>query len=104
MPMDQVRQALQSLPAPVALIGAKDGERHNITTVAWISQESGDPPQVMVSIAPQRFIHDMIVKSKEFMVTVMGDGDKRLPFSAGQNPAGMWTRLRNWDFPPNRRK
>ncbi|AFV12036.1 FMN reductase-like protein [Thermacetogenium phaeum DSM 12270] len=81
--MGAIRQALQTLPAPVALIGAKDGDRHNITTVAWICQESGDPPQVMVSIAPQRFIHDMIVRSREFMVTVMGEGDEEAALFCG---------------------
>ncbi len=75
MATDQISQALHRLPMPVALIGAVDGDVHDITTVAWLNQESSDPPHVMISVAPQRYIHNLIVKSKEFMVTIMGEGD-----------------------------
>ncbi|HHV35531.1 MAG TPA: flavin reductase family protein [Syntrophomonadaceae bacterium] len=68
---------------PVALIGARDGDKHNITTVAWINQCSWTPLQVMVSIAPQRYIHDMIAKSREFMVTIMGEGEEETVFFCG---------------------
>jgi flavin reductase (DIM6/NTAB) family NADH-FMN oxidoreductase RutF len=80
---DQMRQALHLLPMPVALIGARDGDKHNITTVAWINQASWTPLQVMVSIAPQRYIHDMIVKSSEFMVTIMGEGEEATVYFCG---------------------
>ncbi|MGB4504079.1 MAG: flavin reductase family protein [Syntrophaceticus sp.] len=83
MTSDQMRSALDLLPMPVVLIGARDGDKHNVTTVAWINQCSWTPLQVMVSIAPQRYIHDMIAKSREFMVTIMGEGDEETVFFCG---------------------
>lgn len=83
MTSDQRRQALHLLPMPVVLIGARDEDKHNITTVAWINQCSWTPLQVMVSIAPQRYIHDMIAKSREFMVTIMGEGEEGTAFFCG---------------------
>ena len=84
---DQLHQAVHLLPMPVTLIGAKDGDQHNITTAAWVNQISWNPLQLMVSISPQRYIHDMIARTGEFMVTIMGEGDKATAFF-------LWDKIR----------
>lgn len=71
MNSESLTAAVRSLVWPVCLVGAKENGKHNVMTVAWISQVSHDPLLVMVSIAPGRFTHDMIVRTGEFMVSVL---------------------------------
>ena len=56
----------QGYPKIVAVIGAKYGQRTNYMTAAWTTYLSHDPLLFGVSIAPQRFTHDLIKKSGEF--------------------------------------
>ncbi|MBE3585000.1 MAG: flavin reductase family protein [Thermoanaerobacter sp.] len=63
--------AVRSLVWPVCLVGAMEDGRHNVMTAAWISQVSHNPLLVMVSIAPGRFTHDMIVRTGEFMISIL---------------------------------
>lgn len=71
MRSESLTAAVRSLVWPVCLVGAKENDKHNVMTVAWISQVSHDPLLVMVSIAPGRFTHDLIVRTGEFMVSIL---------------------------------
>jgi len=42
----------------------------NIMTVAWIIPVSADPPLLAISIRPERYSHDIILESGEFMVNI----------------------------------
>jgi flavin reductase (DIM6/NTAB) family NADH-FMN oxidoreductase RutF len=42
----------------------------NIVTLAWSMPTSFDPPQVAISVAPQRYSHGLIEKTGEFVVNV----------------------------------
>ncbi|HUW63256.1 MAG TPA: flavin reductase family protein [Spirochaetia bacterium] len=66
--------SLTSLVWPVVLVGVKEGEKHNLMTAAWVSQVSAKPALVMVSIAPGRYTHDILLKSGEFVLTVLSAG------------------------------
>ncbi|MDR9756141.1 MAG: flavin reductase family protein [Thermacetogeniaceae bacterium] len=96
---DQLHQAVHLLPMPVTLIGAKDGDQHNITTAAWINQISWNPLQLMVSISPQRYIHDMIARTGEFMVTIMGEGDRATAFFCGTRSGRNTDKLKELNLP-----
>jgi len=68
---------------PVALVTVATPEKTNVMTVGWASPVSSDPPILMVSIAPKRFTHDLILKAGEFGVSILGDGQKQLSSLAG---------------------
>ena len=42
----------------------------NIITLAWCMPTSRRPPMLAISVAPKRLSHEMIVKTKEFVVNV----------------------------------
>ncbi len=44
----------------------------NVMTVAWIIPVSADPPLLAMSIRPERYSHNLILESGEFVVNVPG--------------------------------
>lgn len=70
-------------PDPVALITVATAKKTNVMTVGWTSPISFDPPILLVSIAPKRFTHDLIVQSGEFGVSILADDQKDLATLAG---------------------
>jgi flavin reductase (DIM6/NTAB) family NADH-FMN oxidoreductase RutF len=70
-------------PDPVALVTVATRERTNVMTVGWASPVSSKPPILMVSIAPGRFTHDLVLEAKEFGVSILADDQKKLSEIAG---------------------
>lgn len=70
-------------PDPVALVTVATETRSNVMTVGWASPISINPPILMVSIAPQRFTHDLILEAGEFGVSILADDQKKLSELAG---------------------
>ncbi|HIE13173.1 MAG TPA: flavin reductase family protein [Desulfotomaculum sp.] len=64
-------KALGQLPWPVTLIGSFHDGRHNLMTASWVSQVSFSPPLVMVSIAPERYTHELIAATGEFVISIL---------------------------------
>lgn len=56
--------------SPVVLISCADGKQENIITIAWTGVICSRPPLISVSIRPSRFSHDLISKSKEFVLNI----------------------------------
>jgi flavin reductase (DIM6/NTAB) family NADH-FMN oxidoreductase RutF len=42
----------------------------NITTVAWVTPVSNEPPLVMINLSPTRHSHTLIQESQEFIINV----------------------------------
>lgn len=58
-------------PVPVVLITSqRPGGKPNIITVAWVGTVCSDPPMVGVSIRPQRYSHDIIAETGQFVVNL----------------------------------
>ena len=64
------------------------GEQVNGMTAAWVSQVSLNPLLVMVSIAPARYSHSLIIKSGIFAINVLTTDQaelaKRFGFKSGR--------------------
>lgn len=61
-------------PVPAVMVscrGEGDGELPNIITVAWAGTVNSDPPMVSVSVRKERFSHDMIASTGEFVVNMV---------------------------------
>lgn len=60
-------------PTPVVLVSCADPEhpeRQNMITLAWAGTVNSDPPMVSVSIRKERYSHDLIRNSGEFVVNL----------------------------------
>ena len=58
-------------PVPVVLISCADDEGHkNVMTAAWAGTICSDPVMLSVSIRKERYSHELITKSGEFVVNL----------------------------------
>jgi len=57
-------------PRQTILCTSQFNGEDNIITLAWTMIISRTPPIIAISIAPQRFSHDMVKNSKEFTINV----------------------------------
>jgi len=58
-----------AFPMQAALVTCNDEKgKTNVITIAWHTAISKKPPLYGISIAPSRYSHDLIKKSKEFVI------------------------------------
>jgi len=57
-------------PLPPALISSGTVENPNVMTAAWTGVISSDPALTYVSIRPSRYSHEIISRTKEFVVNL----------------------------------
>lgn len=58
-------------PVPAVMISCADEEgRSNIMTAAWAGTICSDPVMVSVSIRPERYSHDVIARTGEFVINL----------------------------------
>jgi len=57
-------------PLPAVLVTCSDGVRDNVFTVSWAGTVCTDPPMVSISVRPQRYSHELIRKSREFVIAL----------------------------------
>lgn len=57
-------------PVPVVMISCSDGDKTNITTIAWTGIASSEPPMVYVSLRKSRYSYDIIKKTGEFILNI----------------------------------
>lgn len=58
-------------PVPAVLITTSDKRGNaNIFTVAWAGTVCSDPPMVSISVRPERYSHQMIEETKEFVINL----------------------------------
>ena len=63
-------------PVPVVLVSCADPdnpEKKNMITLAWAGTVNSEPPMVSVSIRKERYSHDLIAKSGEFVVNLVDE-------------------------------
>jgi flavin reductase (DIM6/NTAB) family NADH-FMN oxidoreductase RutF len=68
---------------PVVLVTVAGETKMNVMTVGWASPVSFKPPILMVSIAPPRFTHDLLLEAGEFGVSVLSEDQRELSKIAG---------------------
>src|SRR5665647_507649 len=80
--------AFTALVHGVYVITTRAGEKINGMTASWVSQVSLKPPLVMVSIAPSRYTHTLIMESDIFAINVLAsdqvDLAKRFGYKSGR--------------------
>lgn len=59
-------------PVPAVMVSCKGREgKANIITVAWAGTICSDPAMVSISVRPERYSHDLITESKEFVINLV---------------------------------
>ena len=59
-------------PVPAVMVSCKrPGERSNIITVAWAGTVCSDPAKVSISVRPERYSHDIIEETGEFVINLV---------------------------------
>ncbi len=59
-------------PVPVVMVSCgRAGEKPNIITAAWAGTVCSEPPMLSVSVRKERYSHDMIRESGEFVVNLV---------------------------------
>lgn len=61
-----------TFPMHAVLVTCNDGDKKtNIITISWQCPISKNPPLYGISVAPSRYSHDLIKKSKEFVINFL---------------------------------
>ena len=63
-------------PVPAVMVSCRAPEadaKPNIVTVAWVGTVNSDPPMMSISVRGNRFSHDLIAKSGEFVVNLVDE-------------------------------
>lgn len=59
-------------PLPAVMVSCKRSDgKANIITVAWAGTVCSDPPMVSISVRPERYSHDIIKDSGEFVINLV---------------------------------
>lgn len=59
-------------PLPVLMVSCnRKGEKPNIVTVAWTGTICSDPAMVSISVRPERYSHDIIEETGEFVINLV---------------------------------
>ena len=59
-------------PVPVVMISCnRPNEKPNIVTVAWAGTINSDPVMVSISVRPERYSHDIIEETGEFVMNLV---------------------------------
>ena len=60
-------------PVPAVMVSCKrPGERPNIITLAWVGTVNSEPPMCSISVRKERYSHDIIQSSGEFIINLCG--------------------------------
>ncbi len=70
MPKITWKGSVQLSPLPAVLVTSKSGERENVFTVAWTGVACTQPPKVYISVRPERYSHELISESGEFVINL----------------------------------
>ena len=57
-------------PVPAVMVSCGDGNVNNIITIAWTGIINTDPPMTYVSVRKERYSHDIIKKTGEFVINL----------------------------------
>lgn len=69
---------LNPLPVIMATVGELNGES-NIITIAWTGIINSNPPMTYISVKPERYSYDMLIREKNFCINLV---TKELAFAA----------------------
>ncbi|MDN5345178.1 MAG: hypothetical protein PWQ18_1292 [Clostridia bacterium] len=94
----EISRALGKIACPCGLVGVKQGERHDLTTVAWFTQESSNPPQVMVALHPHRYVLELLDAAGEFVLSILADDQEHIATYCGSHSGRDMDKIKELDL------
>ena len=61
-------------PIPAVMVSCGTMEDSNIITIAWTGIINSKPPMTYVSVRPERYSHDIIDETGEFVINLVNEG------------------------------
>ena len=61
---------LSPVPAVLVSCGGTRGWKPNLITIAWAGNVCSEPPMLSISVRPERYSHEIIETTREFVVNV----------------------------------
>ena len=90
-------------PVPAVMVSCRAPEadaKPNIVTVAWVGTVNSEPPMMSISVRGNRFSHDLIAKSGEFVVNLVDEAHCKARISAASGRGATWTSGRSATLRP----
>jgi flavin reductase (DIM6/NTAB) family NADH-FMN oxidoreductase RutF len=81
IPNDKV---ISEIVCPTTLVGVM-WEKHNLTTVCWITQVSENPLQIAISLCNKHYSLHVLKETKEFAVNFLREGQDEIAKFCGMN-------------------
>ena len=69
---------------PCNLITTGDGERRNVAAINWTMPLNNDPPLMMTVVEAGIFTNELIQKSQEFVINLMGEPNAEKVLACGR--------------------
>lgn len=60
-------------PVPAVMVSCGTMEKPNIITIAWTGTINSDPPMTYISVRKERYSHDIISESGEFVINLVSE-------------------------------
>lgn len=88
-----------NLCVPIVLVSAQHEGVKNVMTAAWSAPASFDPPLIQVAIGTTRFTHDLIMKSREFVLNIVAEEQMELAEFCGNISGREVDKFREREIP-----
>lgn len=75
------KAALLMIPYGLYVMGTKEGDELNASTVNWVTQTSFKPPLVAMGVKKDSHLYSMVKNSGVFALSFLGAGQKDLAFA-----------------------
>ena len=90
-------------PLPAVMVScAREGEKPNIITLAWVGTVCSDPAMVSISVRPERYSYDIIRETGEFVINLTTQELAYATDYCGVN--GMWINSLNFTYIREKRR
>jgi flavin reductase (DIM6/NTAB) family NADH-FMN oxidoreductase RutF len=74
----ELARALALLSTGIYALTVSDGERRHGMSASWVTQVSGDPPQLMAAVDRRHQTHEILTRAGRFGLNVIGMGSRHL--------------------------
>ncbi|MBR5444568.1 MAG: flavin reductase family protein [Clostridia bacterium] len=58
-------------PVPAVMVTVGGRENANIITIGWTGIINSEPPKTYISVRPERYSHDLLMETKEFVINMV---------------------------------
>ncbi|MBR4962138.1 MAG: flavin reductase family protein [Clostridia bacterium] len=58
-------------PVPAVMVTVGGRENANIITIGWTGIINSEPPKTYISVRPERYSHDLLMETKEFVINLV---------------------------------